>query len=52
MDNEIAIQTLRWFVPLVAGPLKIANNTGGAKILTKSVEDGYSAVPYVPGLAH
>lgn|GEM_PF-101322 len=41
MDNEIAIQTLRWFIPLVAGPNKIANNTGGAKILTKSVEDGY-----------
>src|SRR6266581_3002594 len=25
-DNDVAVQTLRWYVPLVAGPRKIGNN--------------------------
>jgi len=40
-DNDVAVQTLRWYVPLVAGPRKIGNNLGGGQILTKAVEDGY-----------
>ncbi len=41
MDNETAVQTMLWYVPLVAGPNKIGNNLGGGQILTRAVEDGY-----------
>jgi arabinosaccharide transport system substrate-binding protein len=41
LDNESAVQTMRWYVPLVAGPSKIGNNLGSGEILTKAVEDGY-----------
>jgi arabinosaccharide transport system substrate-binding protein len=41
MDNEVAVETMRWYVPLVAGPDKIGNNLGSGQILTKAVEDGY-----------
>jgi arabinosaccharide transport system substrate-binding protein len=41
MDNPIAVETMRWYVPLVAGPEKIGNNLGTGQILTKAVEDGY-----------
>lgn len=41
LDNEIAVQTMVWYVPLVAGPNKIGNNLGTGQILTKAVEDGY-----------
>jgi arabinosaccharide transport system substrate-binding protein len=40
-DNEVAVETMRWYVPLVAGPKKIGNSLGGGQILTKAVEDGY-----------
>lgn len=40
-DNEIGVQTMLWFVPLVAGPKRIASNLAGGQILTKAVEDGY-----------
>jgi arabinosaccharide transport system substrate-binding protein len=40
-DNEIAVQTMRWYVPLVAGKDKIAGSLGAGQILTKAVEDGY-----------
>lgn len=40
-DNETAVQTMLWYVPLVAGPNKIGNNLGGGQILTRAVEDGY-----------
>lgn len=40
-DNETAVQTMLWFVPLVAGPGKIGNNLGSGQILTKALEDGY-----------
>jgi arabinosaccharide transport system substrate-binding protein len=40
-DNETAVRTMQWYVPLVAGPQKIGNNLGGGMILTKAVEDGY-----------
>ncbi|MEO7716964.1 MAG: extracellular solute-binding protein [Capsulimonas sp.] len=42
MDNEIAVQTMCWYVPLVAGPHKIASNVGYfGQVQTKAVEDGY-----------
>jgi arabinosaccharide transport system substrate-binding protein len=41
LDNAAAIETVRWYVPLVAGPHKIGNSLGGGQILTRAVEDGY-----------
>lgn len=41
LDNDIAVNTLCWYVPLVAGPHPIGNNLGGGQVLTKAVEDGY-----------
>jgi ABC-type glycerol-3-phosphate transport system substrate-binding protein len=40
-DNEIAVQTMLWYVPLVAGKDKIASSLGAGQILTRAVEDGY-----------
>lgn len=40
-DNETAVQTMLWYVPLVAGPNKIGGDLGSGQILTKAVEDGY-----------
>jgi ABC-type glycerol-3-phosphate transport system substrate-binding protein len=40
-DNDVGVQTVRWYVPLVAGPRRIGNNLGGGQILTRAVEDGY-----------
>lgn len=41
MDSEIAVQTMKWYVPLVTGPHKIGNNLGGGQVLTQAVESGY-----------
>jgi len=42
MDNEIACETMRWYVPLVAGSARIGNSLGGGtQILTQAVEQGY-----------
>lgn len=41
LDNEVAVETMRWYVPLVAGPEKIGNTLGSGQILTNAVEDGY-----------
>lgn len=41
MDNEVGVETLTWYVPLVAGPDRIGNNLGGGQILTQAVEQGY-----------
>ena len=42
MDNEIAVQTVLWYIPLVAGPGRIGNDIGGASdIFTRAVEEGY-----------
>jgi len=41
MDNAVAQQTLCWYVPLVAGPRRIANTLGDGQILTQAVEEGY-----------
>jgi len=40
MDNEIAIDTVKWYIPLVAGPKLIANDIGGRDIFARSVESG------------
>lgn len=40
-DNETAVQTMLWFVPLVAGPHKIGASIGTGQILTQAVDDGY-----------
>ena len=41
LDNETAVQTLLWYVPLVSGPKRIGNSLGGGQLLTRSMEDGY-----------
>jgi arabinosaccharide transport system substrate-binding protein len=41
LDNETAVQTMLWYVPLVAGPHKIGNDLGSGQIFTQAVEDGY-----------
>ena len=41
MDDAVAFETLKWYIPLVAGPDKIANDIGGRDIFTKAVETGY-----------
>jgi arabinosaccharide transport system substrate-binding protein len=41
LDNDRAVETLCWYVPLVAGKTQIGNSLGGGQILTKAVEDGY-----------
>jgi arabinosaccharide transport system substrate-binding protein len=41
IDNDIAVKTMAWYVPLVAGPHKIGNNLGGGQVLTQAVESEY-----------
>jgi len=41
MDNEVALDTLKWYTRLVAGPQKIANDIGGRDVFTQAVERGY-----------
>lgn len=41
LDNEIAVQTMRYYVPLVAGRYRIGNDLGGGQIFTRALEDGY-----------
>ena len=42
MDNETAVETMKWYVPLVAGPNRIGNDPGfGGASFAKAVEDGY-----------
>lgn len=40
-DNEAAVQTMLWYVPLVTGPRRIADSLGGGQILTQAVEAGH-----------
>ncbi len=40
-DDEIGVQTMMWYVPLVVGPGRIGSDLGGGQIFTKAVEDGY-----------
>ena len=41
LDDEKAVETLAWYVPLVAGPRRIGNDLGGGQVLTQAVEQGY-----------
>jgi arabinosaccharide transport system substrate-binding protein len=48
LDNEVAVQTLIWYVPLVAekragqlNPNRIGNSIGGGAVLTQAMEGGY-----------
>jgi arabinosaccharide transport system substrate-binding protein len=41
LDNEIAIETMRYYAPLVAGKHRIGNDLGGGQIFTRALEDGY-----------
>jgi arabinosaccharide transport system substrate-binding protein len=41
MDNEIAVETMKMYVPMVAGRYRIASDLGGGQIFTRAVEDGY-----------
>ena len=41
LDDETSVQTMLWYVPLVAGPKRIANTLGGGQLLTRAMEDGY-----------
>ena len=41
LDDDTSLQTMLWYVPLVAGPNKIGNSLGGGQMLTRAMEDGY-----------
>lgn len=41
MDDDIALQTLLWYIPLVAGPERIASDPGGGQAFAQALEDGY-----------
>lgn len=41
LDDAIAIETMRYYVPLVAGKERIGNDLGGGQIFTRALEDGY-----------
>jgi arabinosaccharide transport system substrate-binding protein len=41
LDNEIAVETMRYYAPLVAGKGRIGNDLGGGQIFTRALEDGY-----------
>ncbi len=40
-DDDVAVDTMAWFVPLLAGPDRIANSIGIEHVLTQAVEGGY-----------
>jgi arabinosaccharide transport system substrate-binding protein len=48
MDNEAAVQTMLFYVPLVAGKNKIGNTLGDNQILTQAVEAGYMLTLFCP----
>ncbi len=52
LDNDVAVETMRWYVPLVAGEGKIGNSLGGGQILTRGGRGGLPPLPARPGLAH
>ena len=41
MDNDIALETLLFFIPLVAGPQRIGSDLGSGRVFTQAVESGY-----------
>ena len=40
MDNEVAAETVAWYIPLVAGKHLIGNDIGGRDVFTKAIEEG------------
>lgn len=41
LDNDIAVETMKWYIPLVAGENRIGSDIGGGIVFTKALEDGY-----------
>jgi len=41
MDNDIALDTLKFYTRLIAGPDRIASDFGTGAVLTQAVENGY-----------
>lgn len=41
MDDELALQTLLFYIPLVAGPGRIGSDLGSGRVFTQAVEQGY-----------
>lgn len=53
MDNEVALKTLLWYIPLVAGPEKIGNDLGTDQVFAQALEGGYFLSLIAPDwLAH
>ena len=40
MDSDIALATVKWYIPLVAGPGLIGNDIGGREVFTRAIESG------------
>jgi len=41
MDNEIAVDTVKFYVPLIAGPERIGTELGSNALFTQALEQGY-----------
>jgi len=41
MDDDLALDTVKWYTRLVAGPQRIGNDIGGRDVFTQAVERGY-----------
>ena len=41
MDNEVAVETMKWYIPMVAGPNRIGSDLGSGRVFTQAVEQGY-----------
>ena len=40
-DNEIGVQTMLWFVPLISGPNRISADLGSGQAFVQAIEEGY-----------
>lgn len=40
-DNEIGLETLKWYIPLVAGPDRIGTDLAAGRVFTQALEKGY-----------
>jgi len=40
-DNEIGLETLKWYIPLVAGPDRIGTDLAAGRVFTQALEQGY-----------
>ncbi len=41
MDSDVALKTLLFYIPLVAGPDRIGSDLGSGRVFTQAVEQGY-----------